>query len=568
MLVDTTTDAETFEVIRQGLSAAVEVLPKAAYIGLISFGSSIVLHDMLSCLPHSIKIPIPAQQETSLDIANILSQKQLFVQIEEHRSKVQESVDGLQCSDSSKRGYGMALAALVDFLTEEPLFSEIRILSFLCGRPNHGLGSIPLASHSESDLHPSTTFYRDQALRAAKAGISIDLYLLANAAERCLGLSSLKYVAMTTGGNLNFYDVGSHASLAQDVFKHLSQDLAFHPKLRFRTSPAYAVTHHPNNVSMSLFPDESLPGLFALVGCAPQSCYAFDFEFKAPSGFASADFNASLQVAFSYSFLPRDKNKMSHRLRVCTFQAKVAANEEDIYRSAVPEVILTLLVAKLSRSIVEEGLQEARLLVQDWITILVSHYNRNITWNRKSSKVVEMSFTLHPHLLWLARFLFGLVKSPFMSQLHSPDADYWSYLHHLYTSLDPSLLRKCIYPSLSSYGSVNNMSSGDVVLSHTSVVTSRGRIFVVDAYSLLVVYYTDQASDQPFPPPKDSTIRSVIATIKQERAITPKIMYIQSQTTEAGIFEMLLVEEQNKMGGSFTQFLDQVKNQVIDLQKK
>ncbi len=50
--------------------------------------------------------------------------------------------------------------------------------------------------------------------------------------------------------------------------------------------------------------------------------------------------------------------------------------------------------------------------------------------------------------------------------------------------------------------------------------------------------------------------------------MTAKTMYIRAGTAEEATFDMLLVEEQNKMGMSYTQFLDLIKNQVISLKEK
>jgi hypothetical protein len=60
-------------------------------------------------------------------------------------------------------------------------------------------------------------------------------------------------------------------------------------------------------------------------------------------------------------------------------------------------------------------------------------------------------------------------------------------------------------------------------------------------------------------------IRNTILTLKEERHITPKVMFVKAGTPEDPFFDMLLIEEQNKFGTSYSQFLEFVQGEVSKL---
>lgn len=87
------------------------------------------------------------------------------------------------------------------------------------------------------------------------------------------------------------------------------------------------------------------------------------------------------------------------------------------------------------------------------------------------------------------------------------DSDYWNYLHCLFSGLDPHLLRKAIYPLLTSWGAVNNLSTQNIPLSYSSVLTSGCKLFLLDSFFVIIAYFNDtdgKSEGITFPPPKDS----------------------------------------------------------------
>jgi hypothetical protein len=137
-----------------------------------------------------------------------------------------------------------------------------------------------------------------------------------------------------------------------------------------------------------------------------------------------------IQLAFSYTCLPINGTSIKRFLRVTTVQVGLANTPSEIYRSVDTDVVLCLLTHKIVRSALDDGIKEARLLLQDWLTILLSNYNEHTTVKKGAPKSVDTSFSKFPNLRNLSRLVFGLLKNPLLQE--TSDSDSWSYLHCLY----------------------------------------------------------------------------------------------------------------------------------------
>ena len=72
------------------------------------------------------------------------------------------------------------------------------------------------------------------------------------------------------------------------------------------------------------------------------------------------------------------------------------------------------------------------------------------------------------------------------------------------STLEPSSLAKAIYPVLTSYSSPNKQAFPRHTLSRAALTMSESPIFLLDAFTDLVVYYSSTADPSlPFPPPHD-----------------------------------------------------------------
>jgi hypothetical protein len=118
---------------------------------------------------------------------------------------------------------------------------------------------------------------------------------------------------------------------------------------------------------------------------------------------------------------------------------------------------------------------------------------------------------------------------------------------------------------MSSFGAVNNLSSQHVPLSRSSVITSGCKLFLVDAFSIIVVYLYEagEKSEIPFPPPKDSAssslhllislglMRNTINQLKQDRPSIPKVVFAKSGTEDEVYFGIFITKESNVISLEF-----------------
>eukprot|EP01104_Vermistella_antarctica_P009054 TRINITY_DN230_c0_g3_i1.p1 TRINITY_DN230_c0_g3~~TRINITY_DN230_c0_g3_i1.p1 ORF type:complete len:746 (+),score=141.18 TRINITY_DN230_c0_g3_i1:85-2322(+) len=560
-------------VVKSAILAALEVVPSQSLFGLITYSDRIGVFDLRSKeTPHVKHINIPAAgNECAIGIEEVMGLTSFLVPVSECLLQIHAAMDILPeliRTAVPRRGLGPTMSSLFDFLD---LYDSMyaRVLVFISGAPNYGLGAL----EKSSELTPQTDFYLEQAERAAQSGVCVDLSVISNSFA---GLASIKFLSLLTGGNLLMYDNDHDATLPQDVYRMYSLRRAYHSALRVRTSSEYAV----NNAFGHLYPDPNYDGLFHIPGCDSWKTVGFDFEFTTPIGFARNKTRAPvLQLAFAYTSFERryadggvgggggddgvDEGTLVlvKRLRVVTAKMEVAPTPDILYRDGDPNVMITLLTHKISQVVMTEGILTARSLLEGWLVYLMIQYNQQVvgTSNRQN---IDVSFSQFANLRVLPRLVYALLQGPLLTS-ESVHPDNWSFLQCLFTCLEPVFLRKAIYPQLSSFGAPNNLATTDLSLSRSSIASSGARLFLMDGFTLICVYYAETAGDSiPFPPPKDSLIRTMADELKRNRPITPQLITARHGTKECEYFDAFLVEEMSRTGQSYTQFLEHCSREV------
>nr|GFD25377.1 protein transport protein SEC24-like At3g07100 [Tanacetum cinerariifolium] len=99
-------------------------------------------------------------------------------------------------------------------------------------------------------------------------------------------------------------------------------------------------------------------------------------------------------------------------------------------------------------------------------------------------------------------------------------------------------------------------------------------IFFLDAFTILIVFYASTADPTlPYPPPHDCLLRTTINKLKQERSITPRLIFIRGSQEDATLFENYLIEEQDVDGSGFANsmgfvsFLEEISQGVLEYMK-
>ncbi|CAL0304014.1 unnamed protein product [Lupinus luteus] len=617
--VDLSSSEEFLELTKSTLLAALEALAPGSLFGLATFSHKLGLYDVQGPIPvvKNVFIPPDAEGTLPIELEDVMPLLQFLAPVENCKDRIALALETLRPTTSWERtpasgqgldgvllggrGFGVAMEALCNYLGSEygNTFALARVFAFLSGAPDYGAGQLDTRRYGEQYaskgedadralLPEQTPFYKDLAAVAVQAGVCVDIFAVTN---EYTDLASLKFLSIESGGSLFLYTSTEDSTLPQDIYRMLSRPYAFGCVLRMRTSTEFK----PGNSYGHFFPDPQYENVQHIICCDSYATYAYDFVFENNVGFSRTQSDLpTIQIAFQYSVVvppvdlldsegvstSRTTYSLKRRLRIRTLQFGVAKNIHELYDSCDPEVMLSLLVHKVILVSLEEGVREGRILLQEWLVILIAQYNdayKLIQYSNGSSirSQIDVGFSQCPQLQPLPRLIFALLRNPLL-RFHEEGVhpDYRIYLQCLFSVLEPSSLHRAVYPVLTSYATPDKQAYPRHSLSRAALITSGSPIFFLDAFTTLIVFYSSTADPTlPYPPPHDCLLRSIINKLKQERCITPKLIFIRGGHDDASIFENFLIEEQDVDGSGltsvmgFVSFLEDITQKVLEFMK-
>uniref|UniRef100_A0A1D1XJT2 Protein transport protein Sec24-like At3g07100 n=1 Tax=Anthurium amnicola TaxID=1678845 RepID=A0A1D1XJT2_9ARAE len=604
--VDLSSSEEFLELIKSALLAALEALSPGSLFGLMTFSHKIGLYDVQGAIPvvKNVFIPPDSDGRLPVDLEDAMPLLSFLAPVEACKDRIAAALETLKPTTSWERttaagqgmdgvllggrGFGVAMEALVGYLSSEygNTFALARVFAFLSGPPDYGAGQLDTRRYGEQYaskgedaeralLPEQTPFYKDLAAVAVQAGVCVDIFAITN---EYTDLASLKFLSIESGGSLFLYSNTEDSTLPQDMYRMLSRPYAFGCILRLRTSSEF---RHSRSYG-HFFPDPQYENVQHIICCDTYATYAYEFEFTNSAGFSRHNEPPVVQIAFQYTVVvPHEETShvgskylVQRRLRIRTLQLSTALNINEIYDGVDSEVILSILVHKVILASLEEGVREGRILLHDWLVILTAQYNdaHKIAryGNGNTISNIDISFSQCPQLQPLPRLIFALLRNPLL-RFHEEGVhpDYRIYLQCLFSALEPASLQRAIYPLLISYASPDKQAFPRHSLSRAALITSGSPIYFLDAFTNLIVYYSSTADPSiPFPPPHDCLLRATINKLKQERSITPKLIFIRGGQDDATIFENYLIEEQDVDGTGlanimgFVSFLEEITGDV------
>ncbi|XP_020092690.1 protein transport protein Sec24-like At3g07100 isoform X1 [Ananas comosus] len=610
--VDLCSSEEFLELIKSSLLAALEALVPGSLFGLVTFSHKIGLYDVQGPIPvvKNVFIPSDVDDTVPVDLEDVMPLLSFLAPVETCKDRIAAAFETLRPTTSWERstpvgqgpdgvllggrGFGAAMTALINYLSSEygTTFALARVFAFLSGAPDYGAGQLDTRRYGEQYaskgedadralLPEQTPFYRDLAAVAVQAGVCVDIFAVTN---EYTDLASLKFLSIESGGSLFLYANTDDSTLPQDMYRMLSRPYAFGCMLRLRTSSDFRTGHSYGH----FFPDPQYENVQHIICCDSFATYAYDFAFSTSEGFSRHSEPPIVQIAFQYSVVEPSEEKsdkeskpsgsfkfyLKRRLRLRTLQLGVARNMNELYDSVDSEAVLSILVHKVIQVSLEEGVREGRNLLHDWLVILTAQYN-DAQNGGSSISHVDVAFSQSPQLQPLPRLVFALLRNPLL-RLHEEGIhpDYRIFLQCLFSALEPTSLCKAVYPVLTSYASPDKEAYPRHSLSRAALITSGSPIFLLDAFTNLIVYYSSSADPSlPFPPPHDCLLRMTINRLKQERSITPKLIFLHGGKDDSTIFENYLIEEQDVDGAGiisttgFVSFLEGIVRDVLEYLK-
>ncbi|KAF8397881.1 hypothetical protein HHK36_016806 [Tetracentron sinense] len=617
--VDLSSSEEFLELTKSALLAALEALGPGSLFGLATFSHKIGLYDVQGPLPVVKNIFIPPDLDGTLpiELEDVMPLLSFLAPVDTCKDRIAAALETLRPTTSWERtssagqgldgvllggrGFGVAMESLFSYLGSEygNTFALARVFAFLSGPPDYGAGQLDTRRYGEQYaskgedadralLPEQTPFYKDLAAVAVQAGVCVDIFAVTN---EYTDLASLKFLSIESGGSLFLYSNTDDSTLPQDMYRMLSRPYAFGCVLRLRTSTEFKPGHSYGH----FFPDPQYENVQHIICCDSYATYAYDFDFANTAGFLRHGSEPPvLQIAFQYTVVvppselsnselisaSRSKHSLKRRLRIRTMQYGTAGNINELYDSVDPEVVLSILVHKVILASLEQGVREGRMLLHDWLVILTAQYNdayKLVQYGNGSltTSHIDVAFSQCPQLQPLPRLVFALLRSPLL-RFHEEGVhpDYRIYLQCLFSALEPSSLHRAIYPVLTSYSTPDKQAYPRHSLSRAALITSGSPIFFLDAFTTLIVYYSSTADPTlPYPPPHDCLLRTIINKLKQDRSITPKLIFIRGGQDDATAFENYLIEEQDVDGNGltsamgFVSFLEEITRNVLEYVK-
>lgn len=583
-LVDLSSHSPAFlDLVKSALQAALEGLSDMCWVGLAVFSTRLGMYDLRSKTPHVRYCRLSPAGVSGVSLTDVAGPLDIaLVRLDQHKDNIALAIESLslhsfESTNGAKRGFGGALQALVSYMSSEPV--NARLMVFLGGRPDYGLGTLNIRKAENAE--PQTAFYRQQAEKAARAGIGIDMFVVSSMSY--VDLSSLKYLSLLTGGTLMLYDTAEDSSLPQDLYRQLATPHSFRGLLRLRTSSEFQVS----SVYGHMTPDPRFERLFHVGVCTSRKTFVCDFEFTSTAGFGHyLDSRPVMQMAFAYTQLEETTGsdnadssirssgsnsegrgnsggeverrtwRMVRRLRIHTVQAAVAPSIKLFYLSVRPDVVLCMLTQQLIQHTIEKGIDAARISLQDWLVSLHASYHQHVVgfqFKNKEVGPVDLDFSDVDRLEFLPRYVFALLKHKLLSENCAPDQRV--FLQCLLSCLPATELGRCVYPNLKSFANPD-LSNADL-LYLTSGSLSQGSIFLLDGFVSLIVYYTARAIAEGFvfPPPHTSAVRATVNALKANNLlIAPRVLYLREGEAEAEVFHQHLIEDKAIMGLSFVEF--------------
>ncbi|CAN8070336.1 unnamed protein product, partial [Agarophyton chilense] len=462
-----------------------------------------------------------------------------------------------------KSALGTAVKAALDMIESAQLLAS-RLVVMAATEPNFGQGAIhhpskPTPDTQQNPSAPLSTFYEHAGVRANLLGAMFHMYFVCSTSVHVATLSPL---AQISGGSFVLYHSGEH-TLANDVWKHLNDPAVVRGLLRIRTTANISVA---DVYGSGVYQDDQVPQVYRLNCHGHTSTLAVEFrvaEHPPPSNVRLA----SVQIAFQGVFI--EPGALPQRvLRIQTQSYPLTASGSAVRKEADANAVTTLLFHKAIAVADEQSITAARLLLFDWLAILLSRTAK--TPADAQLPVVDPKLTRYPALQPIPRLIFGLVRSSLFRQ-DAVDPDARAALRCIWEDLSPELLAAAAYPRLHSFLNLQEKSNRELPLSLAAVKESGHPIFLLDAFSDVIIYYaaTTGRKDIPYPPPDSSTVMRVRGQCMRDRPVAPKSIMCREGTPKDGWFKSFLIEDALPGAGaqSFSAFLLGVVDAAEDILK-
>lgn len=566
-IIDEHGDQQYLDSARMAVKAALDVIEGESLVGVMLYGQYLSFLDMrggglirrISAVDTHVSVPDVFPPDQWL---HLTSEKGVNERIMDMLAKLSPTPELFDPTKVVKRALGPAVKAALDMVESADLLAA-RCVVIGAGEPNYGYGAISDVedTSAEKDRFPTRVipFYTDQGTRASLLGAMVGMYFVS---RMPVDVATISPLAQISGGRLILYEAGE-ATLSQDVWQHLNDPAVVRGLLRLRCSPELTVA---DVYGCGVYRDLEVPDVFHLSCHGHFSTLAADFDFTSDDGFTKAS-NATpcVQVAFRGVFL--EPGMLPQRvLRVETQVYPASSSKVILRKEADANAVVTLMFHRAIAAADEQGIGAARMLLFDWLANLLAK-SATSSSEDDSNIVIDSTLQKYPSIKTVPRLVFGLIRS-FLFRQEAVSPDLRAAVRCIWEDLSPELLAAAVYPRLFSFLNLEEKSIKELSLSSLAVKQCGHPIFMLDAFSEVVIYYAASSRrDLIFPPPESSTVMRVRTASIRDRPVTPKCIVCREGTPKDRWFKSFLIEDPvpGAAAQSFSAFMQGVTDSAQEL---
>lgn len=565
-VIDEGGDQAYLDTARMAVKAALDVIQGESLVGVMLYGRYLKLLDLRGEELFRRVCPL----DEGLCVPHVFAPDQ-WLRLSTERKVLDVIVDALarvtpvlyDAGNPPRRALGAAVKTVLDMVEVAGLVAT-RVVVIGAGGPNFGIGSVDLVGDDTGHASdrfpvPALPFYADQGLRASLLGSMVDMYIVSG---EPIDVASIAPLAQTSGGRLTLYET-SKSALSQDVWQHLNDPAVVRGLLRVRCSPEITVK---DVYRCGVYRDSEVPEVCRVSCHGHKSTLAADLEFTEKDGFTKDESKVPcIQIAFRGIFV--EPGILPQRvLRVETQTYPTSSSKETIRKEADANAMATLMFHKALATADERGIGEARMQLFDWLADLLAKTGVRAE-EAKGEIMIDGSLREYPSLRKIPQLIFGLIRSPLFRQ-EAVSEEVRAATRCMWEDLSPELLASAVYPRLYSFLNLEEKSIKELPLSTIAVKECGHAVFLLDAFSKVVVYYTaTRGKELVFPPPESSTVMRARAACMSDRPVTPECIICREGTAKDRWFKNLLIEDAvpGAAAQSFSAFMQGVVDSAIGL---
>lgn len=537
-LLDESGDQVYLDAARTAIMSALDVIEGESLVGVVIYGRYLKFLDVrnqgvirrICPVEESISMPAVFPPDQWLRLSSGTGVSERILEMLSNMSPTLQSP-----KNAPMRPMGAAVEAALDMIASAGLLAA-RMIVIGAGQPNSGKdGMVDARGTAEQDSNrfpdPAIGLYSELGTRAAAIGAMVDVYFVT---KDVIDVATVAPLAYLSGGRINFYD-GTEGTLEQDVGQHLNDAAVVRGMLRLRCSPFWEVKKvHGCGVSR----DAEVAEVYRL-GChGTTSTLAAELGFVDDKRFAKDENEMGcVQVAFRGVFvepgvLPQTVLRVETRMYLAT------SSEETVREEGDANAVMKMMFHRALRTADERGIGEARALLSDWLANLLAK-----TKSGGGESGMDGVLEGYAGLKGLPQLVFGAVRSLLFREESVP-GEARAAFRYAWEGLSPELLARAVYPRMYSFLNIDEKSNRVLPLSLAAVRESGHPIFLVDAFSEVVIYYAVSGQrDVIFPPPESSGVMRVKAGCARDRPVTPRFILCMEGTPKDRWFKSLLIED-------------------------